>query len=165
MSYINRSLMLIIVAMFGIACDTGSQSTSSADGRTRLSAQNSYAEFGDYVIHVNGMSSVSLTPEIATNYGITRSEDRGIINLVVLKKNAELGVDVPVVADIKLSTANLTAQFKDIVLKEIKDGPSIYYIGEVPVDDEEMLNFDFDIRPAGSKRVLLVRFSHQFYTR
>ena len=52
-----------------------------------------------------------------------------------------------------------------VYVREIEDSTSIYYIGEVSVDDKEMINFDFDILPEGDDRTLLVRFSHQFYTR
>jgi hypothetical protein len=49
-------------------------------------------------------------------------------------------------------------------LREIEDDSSIYYIGEVSIDDQETINFDFDVLPEGEDRPYLVRFSHQFYT-
>lgn len=148
------------------ACSPPDVPTSQADdGRKRLSANQSYAQFGGYVIHVNAMTSDGLTPEIAQSYGITRSEDLGLINLVVLEKSDGPGMDTPVTADVKLSTANLTGQLKSVELQEIQDGVSIYYIGTVNVENRELINFDFDIRPDGSDRTLLARYSHEFYTR
>ncbi len=157
----------LLTAMLLIGCDgvETSSATSDNDGRKRLNASVSYAEFGGYVVHVNAMNSDSLTPEIASAYGITRSEDTGLINLVVLKKSAEPGTDTPVNADVKLSAANLTGQIKNMQLKEIQDGVSIYYIGSVAVENRETINFDFDIRPAATDRTLKVRFTHEFYTR
>ena len=148
------------------ACSPPDVPTSQAeDGRKRLSASQSYAEFGGYVIHVNAMTSDSLTPEIAQVYGIIRSEDLGLINLVVLEKTGGPGTDTPVSADVTLRTANLTGQLKSVELQEIQDGVSIYYIGTVNVENRETINFDFDIRPEGSDRKLLARYSHEFYTR
>lgn len=159
--WIAGSLVAVILS----GCDSVETPSSGNDGRKRLNATTSYAEFGEYVVHVNAMNSDGLTPEIASSYGITRSEDVGLINLVVLKKSDEPGMDQPVKADVSLSAANLTGQSKSVDLREIQDGMSIYQIGVVTVENRETVNFDFDIRPMGSDRMLLVRFSHEFYTR
>ena len=160
------TLLFASVALALGACSPPDVPTSQAeDGRKRLNASQSYAQFGGYVIHVNAMTSDSLTPEVAQSYGITRSEDLGLINLVVLRETDGPGMDAPVTADVKLSTANLTGQLKNVELQEIQDGVSIYYIGTVSVENRETINFDFDIRPAGSDRTLLARYSHEFYTR
>jgi hypothetical protein len=76
-----------------------------------------------------------------------------------------VGQDEPIKASVSLSAANLTGQLKSVDVREIEDSTSIYYLGEVSVDDKETINFDFDILPEGDDRTLLVRFSHQFYTR
>jgi hypothetical protein len=154
---------LAAVSLFG--CDSVETTSASNDGRKRLNASTNYAEFGDYVVHVNAMNSDGLTPEIASGYGITRSEDVGLINLVVLKKSAAPGMDKPVQTEVSLSAANLTGQVKSVEMREIQDGVSIYRIGIVTVENRETVNFDFDIRPKGSDRMLRVRFSHEFYTR
>lgn len=161
-----KLMVLICTAALAQACSPPDVPTSQADdGRKRLNANKSYAEFGSYVIHVNAMTSDGLTPEIAQSYGITRSEDLGLINLVVLEKTDGPGMDQPVPAQVKLATANLTGQLKNVRLQEIRDGVSIYYIGTMPVENRETINFDFDIRPEGSDRTLLARYSHEFYTR
>ena len=116
------------------------------------------------MVHVNGLPTASLTPEIAQSYGITRSESSGLVNLVVLKSSGEPGLQQPVRAEVDLKAANLTGQFKPVEVREITDGPSIYYIGVVSVDNRETVNFDFDIVPEGSNRKLAVRFTHKFYS-
>lgn len=156
----------VIATMLLAGCDAvEAPPTLDSDGRKRLNANTSYAEFGSYVVHVNAMNSDGLTPEIASSYGITRSEDTGLINLVVLKKPDEVGADLPVKANVQLSASNLTGQIKNMKLREIEDGMSIYYIGSVTVENRETINFDFDIRPVDADRTLKVRFSHEFYTR
>jgi len=156
--------LFVTLALYG--CDVIDAPTGSVEeGRKRLNANTNYAEFGDYVVHVNAITSDTLTPEIAKNYGITRSETSGLINLVVLKKSIEAGMDMPVSSQVSLSAANLTGQVKSVELQEIQEGASIYHIGVVAVENRETVNFDFDIRPEGTDRALQVRFSHEFYTR
>ncbi len=148
------------------ACDPAAiTNNASADGRMRLSANNSNGEFGQYVVHVNAMTASSLTPEVAQNYGITRSENRGLVTVVILKKSSDMAAAQPVLSDVEVTAANLTGQLKPVELREIIDGDSIYYIGLVRVDNRETINFDIDIRPNDSSRKLPIRFSHQFYTR
>jgi len=164
--FIRVSLITIITSGLLTACGSADNSGAAAgDSRVKLTANNSYAEFGEYVIHVNAMTTAELTPEVAQSYGIARSKNQGLVNLVVLAKSADTGVDVPVASIVTVSASNLTGQLKTIEMREVVDTPSIYYIGEVAVDDRETINFDFDVQPSGSSQLLLIRYSQQFYTR
>ena len=158
--------VLLFTILGTVGCDSPDVKSGApgGEGRTRLSVNDSSASFGEYEIHVNAMSTADLTPEVARNYGITRSENTALINLVVLKSDGgEAGK--PVTANVSVSAANLTGQLKGIEMQEITDAESIYYIGVLSVDDREAINFDFDVQPAGSNRLLLLRFSHEFYTK
>ncbi|MGI9292027.1 MAG: DUF4426 domain-containing protein [Gammaproteobacteria bacterium] len=157
------SVMIAATALSLVACGSPSDVGSSGEGRTRLSLNKSYAEFGEYVIHINGMASTSLQPFIADRYGIARNENRGVVNLVVLKKTDTVGVNKPVKAVVNMSAANLTGQVKNIAVAEVEDGESIYYLGQISVDHRETINFDIDVRPENGPRVLPVRFTYQFY--
>ena len=50
------------------------------------SAENS-KDFGQFVIHYNAMATDMVPPEVARKYRITRSQNRGMINITVLKKS------------------------------------------------------------------------------
>ena len=154
----------LLVAVFGlIACDSAPQGSPDTN-RKRLGVNNSYAEFGQYAVHVNAMTTDSLLPDVAKNYGIVRSGSQGLVNLVILRNSQDVGVSQPISGKVTSSVANLTGQVKQMDLQEIRDGESIYYIGVVSVNDRETINFDFDIRPEGSNQNLAVRYSYQFYT-
>lgn len=162
----GASIFLALLLFALTACDPGvSISGAEADGRTRLSVRNGYGEFGEYMVRINAMTASSLTPEVAQRYGIVRSENSGLVNLVIFRKSPDIATGIPVTGVVEVSAANLTGQVKPVELSEIVDGASIYYIGEVSIDDRETIHFDFDILPADSNRNLPIRFSHQFYTR
>lgn len=167
MSNLMRYMVLAVAALMLLACSPPdvASGTSTGQGRTRLNASAGDAQIGSYVVRANAMNTVDLTPDIASAYDITRSEDRALVNLVVLRKDAASGVDIPVKANVSLAAANLTGQVKSVDVFEVIDGDSIYYLSEVAVENRETINFDFDIRPQDSDRTLLVRFSHEFYTR
>ena len=97
-------MMLLLLGV--TACDSPSElGSADAEGRTRLSVDNSYGQFGDYVVHINALNTSSLTAEVAQTYDITRSNKSGLVNLVVLQKTEDLPGDKPVKADVKLKAA------------------------------------------------------------
>jgi hypothetical protein len=127
-----------------------------------VTAENS-KEFGEYVIHYNAMATDFLPPEVARQYRITRSRNRGMINITVLKKI--LGSPgQPVHAQVKITAQNLTGQSRRIATREIRDGNAIYYIGEFSVANEETLKFKVQARPQGSHEEVEAEFSQDFYT-
>jgi hypothetical protein len=126
------------------------------------SAENSKT-VGQYVIHYNALATDVLPPEVARQYHITRSRNRGMINITVLKKI--LGSPgQPVHAQIEVSARNLAGQGRAINTREIRDGNAIYYIGEFSVANEETLKFKVQARPEGSQENVQVEFSQDFYT-
>lgn len=157
---------LLLVAIVSLAgCDASRDDGTAASSRVRLDSSNADARFGDYVVRVSGLLTSDLSPEVAQTYGIVRSESRGFVNLVLLRKDAATGAEVPVKANVTVSASNLNGQLKNTAIKEIEATDSIYYIVEVDVTDREIINFDFDLRPADSNRLLQIRFTYEFYAR
>ena len=127
------------------------------------SAENSQ-DFGEYVVHFNALATDLLPPKVAKEYGITRSQNRAMLNVAVLKK--VLGTTgQPVEAHVESSATNLTGQTKNFKMREIREGTAIYYIGEISVSNEETLNFDLKVKPEGSDDEYTVRFRQDFFTR
>ena len=125
-------------------------------------AENS-KDFGEYVIHFNALSTDLLPPQVAREYRITRSRNRGMINITVLKKIADTPGQ-PVHARVEAHAENLVGQDRNIRLREIREGHAIYYIGEFRVAHEETLKFTVRARPQGTQEFMEVRFSQDFYT-
>jgi hypothetical protein len=127
------------------------------------SAENSQ-DFGEYVVHFNALTTDNLPPTVTREYGITRSKNRALLNVAVLKK--VLGTTgQPVSASISVSASNLTGQRRDIELREIREGSAIYYIGEFGVTHEDNLDFSLIVQPEGLERPLQVQFQQRFFTR
>ena len=127
------------------------------------SAENAQ-DFGDYVVHFNALTTDNLPPSVTREYGITRSKNRAMLNVTVLKK--VLGTTgQPVSAKVGATVSNLTGQQRDIELREIREGSAIYYIGEFGVNHEENLDFSVVALPEGHDRPLRVQFQQRFFTR
>jgi len=152
------------VAMLAVLAGCGQPGTPGAadTGRVQLREHENYHDFGDYVVHVNALTTDQLSAEVARLYGITRSGKRALLNVTVLKKT-EGELDRPVNATIGVSAANLTGQNKGMEIRRITDGDSIYYIGETSVNQGEVLVFDLNIQPDQRPEEFLLRFRKEFF--
>jgi len=120
--------------------------------------------FGDYTVHYSTFTTDMLTPDVARVYNITRSKSRALMNISVLKKVMDTTAK-PVRATVVASATNLSAQLKNLQVKEISDQGAIYYIAEIPISDRETLNFNVAVTPEGEGRTYTLTFQQQFFTK
>jgi hypothetical protein len=132
-----------------------------------LGSVNSYAEnskeFGDYVVHYNAFRSDTISPEIAIQYGLSRANNRVIINIAVLKKVLNT-TGKPTKSKVTGHASNLTGQLKQLEFKEIAEDNAIYYLAETKVSDGEFLKFDIKIAPDGEDKAVRLYFDKRFFT-
>jgi hypothetical protein len=117
---------------------------------------------GGYTIHHNAIKTDFLDPKIAAAYDLQRSKFRGMVNISVIKEiSGTTGKAVP--ADIEVQATNLMGVPKPLQLRQVREGEAIYYIGDFPVTDGEIVTFRLRVIPQDSKREIRARFSQQFY--
>lgn len=121
-------------------------------------------DFGDYVVHFNAVSTDLLTPDMASHYNIQRSSNKALLNITVLKKVLGAAAS-PVEADVSASAVNLTDQYRQISMREVKEQGAIYYLGTMNVDNQETYDFTVNVKPEDLERPFVVRFRQQFFTR
>jgi hypothetical protein len=122
-------------------------------------AENSQP-IGNYIVHYNALSTETLPPTVAKAYGITRSKNKGLLNISVLKKGAGFqGVD----ADINVSATNLTGQLRNIELRKIVEQNAVYYISEFSISDRETLDFSIQVKTADNQTGN-IKLRQQFFT-
>ncbi|MCG6970658.1 MAG: DUF4426 domain-containing protein [Gammaproteobacteria bacterium] len=120
--------------------------------------------FGDYTIYYSAFTSDTLQPAIAKSYGITRSQNLGLLSVSVVKKSlSPLGT--PVKAKVKAEATNLTGQLKTVEIREVADGAAVYYLSEIYVSHKEVLDFTLYVTPEGETSPFVVQFRQQFYTK
>ena len=120
-------------------------------------------DFGDYTIHYSAFTTDVLSPDVARGYNITRSKNRALLNISVLKKVMDSSIK-PVKAEVVASATNLSAQLKSIGVRELNDQGAIYYIAEIPVSHRETLKFSLAITPEGEQNTYRFSFDQQFFT-
>jgi len=121
---------------------------------------------GEYTVHFSAFNTDTLQPNMAKAYNITRSKNRGMFTISIMKEAPSLSpMGKPVRARIKASASNLTGQLRDFKVREIDEGDAVYYISVFHVAAGETLDFDIKISPDDGGKPFSVKFRQQFYTR
>jgi hypothetical protein len=158
-----RTCIFAGIAAVVAACGPNDAPRQGDQPQAREITRENFREFGDYVVHFNAQATTMLPPEVARAYGIQRSSNRAMLSVAVIRKEPE-STGQPVTATVNVQASNLTGQLKDIRVREIREGDAIYYIGEVPVSNEETLIFDIGVQPEAADAPFQLRFRQQFYT-
>ena len=155
--------LLISLVLLG-ACEQQSGTSQTNPDRISYGTNVHDKSFGKHIIHINALTTDQLPTEVARGYKISRSKNRAMLNVSVREKQGE--VETPVTATVSVIAKNLSSQLKSVKFREIKetDPVAIYYIGELPVGNEETLVFDIDVTPTGATKPILVSYRHKFFT-
>lgn len=107
-------------------------------------------EFNGYELHYIVLNTTELSPDIAKNYGISRSGKRAFVNLSVLKQDGD-NLPYAVDAEVTALQRNLMGQRGDIPLRTIKEGNAIYHIADFLIFDRETIWLDIVVTIDGEE--------------
>lgn len=132
-----------------------------------LLALNAHAEQmisdGRYEIHYNAFNSSFITPEVAQQYQITRSQYRALINVSVLKIAAD-GSKTPARALVTGEVANLIDQAQALKFRAIDEGDALYYLASFRFTNEEQLTVSLQVQPDPNAAPYTIEFQQTFFT-
>lgn len=120
-------------------------------------------QFGKYIVHYNALQTSFLTPKVARDNNIKRSANRIMLNVSVLEEADDHSTRA-IPAAVWVNATNLSGQQRQISMRPIHESDAIYYIGELPVANEETLNFAINVQPTGETRTFSVQYREQFFT-
>lgn len=118
--------------------------------------------FDQYELHYSVVNTTFLEPKVAAAYGITRGDDRAILNLAVREHLADGGT-VARAMDLKGRTWDLLQHTRELEFQEVREGAAIYSIAEFKFFNEEWRHFEVYFRPEGADRTYKFKFKHQVY--
>jgi hypothetical protein len=145
--------------LFLAGCDAGSPDAGQA--RVAAPTEPTHQDFGDFEVHYNAVRTDELTAAVARAYGIERSANRVLLNVSLLRKGAD-GRATPVDGTVTASAYNLNGQLKNLEIRRITEGSSVYFIGEVGISGTEILVFDIEAAPLGHSGKYSVQFKREF---
>jgi hypothetical protein len=157
------ALLLMLVA--GTAPATvpapAAAATAPAKPSLTLSSGLNSTQSAGFTVHYNAMPSTQLTPDIASRYGITRSSNRALLNVSVMK-GPRATEAVAVTARIEATAINAAGQRQALNLREVRDRGAIYYLGEARIDERDELVFELVVTPEGGTPIN-ARYRQEFW--
>jgi len=118
--------------------------------------------FGDYAVHHGTMLTERLDPEVANRYDIRRSDHRALITVSVRERSTD-GQSQAVRAEVKVTGVNLSAQRRELTMREADEGDAIYYLTDFRIDPPETVRFEVRVRPEGSDQTHAFEVSRTFH--
>ena len=118
--------------------------------------------FDQYELHYSVVNTTFLAPKVAAAYGITRGEDRAILNLAVREHMTD-GTTAARAMQLKGRSWDLLQNTVELAFQEVREGPAIYSIAEFRFLNEEWRHFEVHFRPEGATRTYTFKFKQQVY--
>ena len=118
--------------------------------------------FDQFEVHYSIVNSTFLEPQVASTYGITRGDDRFILNIAVRELLAD-GSSIARKASIDGSRFDLIHR-NPLDFKEIDERTAIYYIAQFQARNREKLYFTLQIQPETSRRAYKLQFNQVLHT-
>jgi hypothetical protein len=119
-------------------------------------------DFGNYTVHYIAVNTTFLSPDIAEEYNIVRSDRRAFLNIAVIRNNAD-GSPTPVEATVMGSKSNLLQQSDTIAFDEIREGDAVYYIGQFDFSNAENIRFSVSVQPERKGPAHEIEWTTQLY--
>lgn len=141
--------LFVLVTAFGFYTTGAAQAD---DGQT-------LQRLGDWEVHYSAFASTFLRPEIASQYNLTRSNSRGVINISVLDATSDSRAAQRVNVD--GFALNDLGQRQELAFRRHIDGEAIYYVAQISHGREDAFRFFIDIRSGNDEQRL--EFAHTFY--
>jgi hypothetical protein len=155
-------MTLALTLLAGLTLLTGCTEQPEQRAMPAQALDETFKDFGNYEVHYNALRTDELSADIARVYGIQRSRNRVMLNVTVLRKEAEHAPRKPVEATVTADAYNLNGQLKDLQLRRVSEGEAIYYIGDVSIAGSEILVFDISVTPEGVSAPLNVKLKREF---
>ncbi len=121
-----------------------------------------FFEDDQYRVHYSAFNTTQISADILKRYGITRSRQRGMINLAVQRKRQD-GQTVPVEAMVSGYATFLNGSEQKLDFHIVSEKHAIYYLAEFIIADGEQLNFKLKVTPYPGYPPLVIPFSQVFY--
>ncbi|MDO2950056.1 DUF4426 domain-containing protein [Aeromonas simiae] len=111
---------------------------------------------GPWRVYYSAFPSTFLSADIAKQYQLTRSRYAGLINVAIHSKEGE-----PLALSVIGEARNLTGTVRQLAFREIREGPAIYYLAELPYRNEDTYRIQLTLMGMGQTQQMA--FQQTFY--
>ncbi|HUD43881.1 MAG TPA: DUF4426 domain-containing protein [Dokdonella sp.] len=117
-------------------------------------------ETAGHTILYSVLATDQLNAEVARRYGIERSDRRGLLTVIVRRKDAAAG-DPAVAARIAGTVQSLLGEPQTLRFQEVRGEDAVDYLATFALRRPDTLRFTLDVTPEGGKAET-IRFQREF---
>ena len=114
-------------------------------------------QVGEFEIHYTAFPSLLVPADTASLHGLTRAENRLLLNLSV-RRTGE-----PVPAGVTGQVVNILNQAQPLTFFEVSEQTAIYYLAEVVNQEKDWLRFTLEIDFSKDHPPYVLEFNRQYY--
>ena len=114
-------------------------------------------QIGEFEIHYTAFPSLLVPADTASLHGLTRAENRLLLNLSVRRAGE------PVPAGVRGQVVNILNQAQPLTFFEVSEQTAIYYLAEVVNQEKDWLRFTLEIEFSKDHPPYVLEFNRQYY--
>ena len=114
-------------------------------------------QVGEFKIHYTAFPSLLVPADTASLHGLTRAENRLLLNLSVRRAGE------PVPAGVRGQVVNILNQAQPLTFFEVSEQTAIYYLAEVVNQEKDWLRFTLEIEFSKDHPPYVLEFNRQYY--
>ncbi|WP_312935984.1 DUF4426 domain-containing protein [Pseudomonas sp.] len=104
--------------------------------------------FGDVTVYYNAFSSSMLQAQVASEAGLVRSKNLGVLTVAVLK------ADKPGMAVVSGTVKDLTGRSSPLSFRQTSSQGAVSYVAQFKVDQAQVMVFDLTLETGGVSHTL-----------
>jgi hypothetical protein len=158
---LRRHLGFALLPILAVACGGPQPAAPKAAGSTQASGE-SMVQVGDASVRASVVQTSMLPESVARQYGIARSAT-SVLLLVAVRRGPE-ATATAVPARVTATVTDLRGSRQPVVMRELRTGGLVDYIGTVETTLPDTLRFDLAIAVDGSGQATM-KFEREFYPR
>ncbi|WP_368561759.1 DUF4426 domain-containing protein [Pseudoxanthomonas sp. UTMC 1351] len=148
-SLLFRNAAFLILSAWSLAACSNTEAPRAANFVPAAPAHN---DFGDLRVRYNALPTMSLSEEMAKQYGVER--DTGTALVVIALRQLKNGEEVDTDGEVTGQVSDISGARQPIVLRTIDTGDYTDHIGTVRVSQRNTYRFDVTIAAGGRKDTL-----------
>lgn len=125
-------------------------------------ANDAQQTFAGYEIVYSAFNSSFISPEVAATYHIIRGKDRGLVNIAVLKRGADVNIGGKP-ALVTGYASNILGQRQQLAFVEVNEGTATYYLAPFRFQNEDFMTFKIRVQQDPDKPADELSFQRTFY--
>lgn len=124
-------------------------------------AQPHVDEFDGYIVRSSVIPADRLPPATAQRHGVSRSDERRVLNVSVRPQSDPLAPPIP--AKVSVIKENLLGQREAVAMREVVENDAVTYLGAFDAEPRQTLRFEIRVQPEGTLAVHTQTFEERFY--